>query len=114
MSEPNSGGGGKDRRLTKRQFLRRLVQPWDKWEGTSPASPFGRKILSQRVPFFVILRQKNPPKVGMPGKLDAHQVIDLALHEIGALPDAREGRDGRIILGDPGFQPNAASMGKRQ
>ena len=49
----------------------------------------------------------------MAGKVNAHQVVDFALHEIGAFPDAGDGGDGRIVFGDAGLEPKPMVMRKR-
>src|SRR2546427_4603198 len=41
----------------------------------------------------------------MAGELDAHEVIDLTLEEVGPFPDGRDRRHGRIVFRDAGLEP---------
>jgi hypothetical protein len=74
-------------------FLRGFVQAGNERKRAAPASPFGRKVFSQGMAFLIVFRQQNATKVRMPGKGDPHQVVHFAFHELGALPDAGDGRD---------------------
>ncbi len=93
-------------------FGRRFVQARNEFELAPPAAPFGREILSQGKPLRVIFRHQNAPKIRVTRKGDAHHVVDFALQEFGAFPDAGDRRDGRIVLGDSGLEAKATAVGE--
>ena len=86
-----------------RLFFGSFVQARNERERATPATTFGREILTQRMALFVILRQENASKIGVTDEGDAHQVVDLTLHELGALPDTGHGGDLWCIFSHAGF-----------
>ncbi len=95
-------------------FHRRLVQPRDELEPAAPAPALGGEVLPQRMPLVVVLRHQDPPQVGVAAERDAHEVVDLALQEIGPLPDAGERGDRRIVLGHPRLDPDSEAVRERE
>src|SRR5215210_6253224 len=57
-----------------------------------------RPILAERVTRETVLEQ-DAAQVRVPDELHAHQVVDLALLEVGARPDRRKARAERVRLG---------------
>src|SRR5712692_6612780 len=61
-------------------------------------------VLAERVA-LPVLRHQNAGQVGVTVETDAQQVVCLPLHGLGAGPELKEGRDGRIVLRH--LDPNA-------
>ena len=50
----------------------------------------------------------------MSGEPDSHEVIDLALQEVGPVPDPCDGGDGGIVLSDAGLQADTGAVRQRE
>src|ERR1700728_595165 len=70
-------------------------------------------VLAQGVALPVV-GHEDPGEIGVPGKADAHQVEDLALHRIGARIEVEKGRDDRVGLGYLHPEADAAPGRERQ
>ena len=91
---------------------RSLIESRNEVELASPATPFGRKVLSQRVTLVIILRHQNAPEIGMTGKMNTHHVVHFSFQKVGALPDSSDRRNRGIILGNTRLETKTLLKGK--
>src|SRR5262249_62145682 len=72
---------------------------------------FERYVLPLRKSLPVV-RHENPPPIGMPGKVHAEHVVDLALEPVGSRPHAGYRRD-RLVVPDAHLHAHALAEPRR-
>jgi hypothetical protein len=78
-------------------------------EGVAPPFSLGGILLPKGMP-VEILREEDPPEVGMVPEPDPHEVVHLALQKTGRPPDRIDRIDLAAVFPEEGLEPQTMAL----